>query len=363
MPKQKPSTKAKPITTVLKGRFELRADATPEEVQAALAPSRKFMAKLLADKKIRGAMKSGFEIIKSKDGKECAFRVEGGGPSNPGIVSFDFYPWWILEWATDQANAVMRHLLGTWIKQWMTEQPGVVSDDFLETERGRKAINDCTADPLLVELIATQYISRLPEKLFHSLTEHELEIRCYFQGAWLKMAGVKGDDGVDDLAKQISAETRRWLKKSIAAIGNPNWGKMKSYYDELLPQAKDVKDVYERNQKRNWREMIKAGFPEFDEDLILMLSDEDADRALLSPGAQTAKMSEDYSLPSNMALEQAARRCGMKPFRLTPRRVRELMNGRSRKSASKKISLKRPRKVMRSARDVSPKRLVSTKIH
>jgi hypothetical protein len=323
--------------------------------------NREFVAEVLGDGDNRAFLESlGCEIFEF-DG-EFAFRYYFA--DKPGIVGLEYISIGLAEWAISEAKAIIR---GT-TAQAIAGQPG--EDEYLKSEAFLKEIPTDAGVMVVAKWTALRFLLGLPGKLRSLLGELALETSCYIQEVTLKHL-TNGRDSrttrssIEQLAKEMAAERKHFLKESVARAGAPKWGDMKHHYDALLPQAKDIKEVYEANRKRNWREMIKAGFPDFDEDLILMLSDKEEDRELLSNAARDAKDSEeDYSLPSNMALEQAARKCGMKPFRLGPRRTRELMNnGTSLKSASGKISLKPPQKVKRGEERISAKRLVSTKIH
>jgi hypothetical protein len=138
---------------------------------------------------------------------------------------------------------------------------------------------------------------------------------------------------------------------------------MKEHYDAILPITKKAKRIYEQNKRENWQAMIKAAFPQLASDLITLLSNDTDDLAALSIEALKAtENSEDYSKPSNLALEQAARLCGMKPFQFTPRTLRDRMNQRaSVKVAGKVISPERRKARKLTSQNNSSQKLISRK--
>ncbi len=78
----------------------------------------------------------------------------------------------------------------------------------------------------------------------------------------------------------------------------PAFNLVSFYYDELLSQWKAAKEVYKANKNfRNWEKMLAASFEDLPTDLLQKLGDPD-----------------NYSsMPSTIALEHAARICGIKP--------------------------------------------------
>ena len=302
---------------------------------------------------------------------EIGFRFFAGG--RPGIVALEFDSRRLAEWALSEAKAVMRATLAAKI----TGQTG--AEEFLSSEKAQEYPTDAAARET-AQVAAMVFIKSIPGKLGSLLGELELEVACYMRGITSIATGAAMDSGVERLAKEMAAERKRFLKASIARFGAPKWGNMKAHYDELLPLTKAAKEVYESNKTRDWQAMVKAGFPQFDEDLIILLSNDPKDLERLSERAKKAtENSEDYSLPANIALEQSARRCGMKDFDLVPRSIRDLMNKseslkssdknisvkpvNSLKSPSKTISPKRPKSVKRSRPKTSREKLVSLKVH
>jgi len=255
------------------------------------------------------------------------------------------------------------------IAELMVEQPGVVDDNFLDSENGRKQTNRADDNDQLTalgaQIIAAGFIKGMSGKIQSLLGELESEVGCYIRGVTYKAVGVKADNGVEQLAKAMAAERKQFLKASIAHFNTPKWEDMKAHYDDLKPKAQKAKRIYEQNKPENWQAMIKAAFPQFDDDLITMLSGNTVDLERLPPHALKAtENSESYALAANIALEQSARLCGMKPFNLGPRRIRELMDeSEALKSSSKEISLEtaKPRKHGRGKN--SPEQLVSMKVH
>lgn len=336
-----------------------------------------FVKKLLADEDTRTSIASQCEILKSTISEWPYFKIELGGPPHPGIAGFEFYPLWLREWAERKAGEIHSELFRDLFPGVVVPEQRAEAEAYLKSEQGQKLAlrffaehRDATARRL-----AARFAFGLAGKLSHLLTELELEVCCIIRG-WLYNAnGLDSNGGVDQLVREITNERRRFLKKSIATAGRPRWENLKTHYDRLLSEATAAKRLYEGNQARDWRAMVKAGYPDFDTDLISFLSvkPDDIERRMREfPFTKEAK--EDYSLPANMALEQAARLCGMRRFRIGPRRIRELMNQapavantqdirEAVKSANSEISLKQPERVKPKARRVSSKTIVSRKVH
>lgn len=83
----------------------------------------------------------------------------------------------------------------------------------------------------------------------------------------------------------------------------------------LHPVWKDAKTLFKQSLKQSargsrWRQIVKAAHPELPDDLIGFLAD-------LDPYKWN---------PANLALENAARLCGMKPFTYTPRQLRKKLH-------------------------------------
>lgn len=95
--------------------------------------------------------------------------------------------------------------------------------------------------------------------------------------------------------------TKNRIMNEIYSAGKwnqPAFNLVSFYYDELLSQWKAAKEVYKANKNfRNWEKMLAASFEDLPTDLLQKLGDPD-----------------NYSsMPSTIALEHAARICGIKP--------------------------------------------------
>jgi hypothetical protein len=271
-------------------------------------------------------------------------------------VALEFYSHGLANWALSQGRAVMRAVVADKI----AGEPN--SEDFLRTFPTEEQAQ------FFAEMMASLFIKGLSGKLRSLLGELELESECYLYEVTHKILSDGENPSqlktVKQLAKDIATERRRFLEASIARFGEPRWADMKGHYEAMLPTAKKAKRVYEQNKTENWRAMIKAAFPQLHEDLIMLLSNDPDDLAGLPIEALKAtENSEDYSKPSNMALEQAARLCGMKPFQYTPRTLRDRMKLVPVKSAGKLVSpnIRKARRLTQ--KKGSPQKLISGKVH
>lgn len=313
-----------------------------------------FVSELLANKGMRKSIESlPCEIFEQDD----AFGFRFAFVDKPGVVALEFYSHGLADWALRRGTAVMRAVVADNI----AGQPN--SEEFLS-----KLPTEEQAQ-VFAEMIAAAFIQGLGGKLRSLLGELERETECYVYEVFHKHLSPGNrpprPNSVKRLAKEIATERKQFLESSIARFGEPRWAAMKGHYDAVLPTAKKAKRIYEQNKTENWQAMIKAAFPRLDTDLITLLSNDADDLAALPTEALKAtENSEDYSKPSNMALEQAARLCGMEPFQYTPRTLRDRMSEKLPvKAASKVISPER-RKVRKPSRKKgSSQKLISGKIH
>lgn len=313
-----------------------------------------FVFALLADEERRKAIESLpctiFEV-------DDAFAFRFAFVDKPGVVALEFYSHGLADWALTRAKAVMRAFVADKIAGQSN------SEEFL-----RNYPTDEQAE-FFAELVALTFIKGLGGKLRSLLGELERETECYLYEVTHKLF----PDGkqpprlksVKQLAKQIAEERKGFLEASIARFGEPQWVDMKGHYDALLPTTKKAKRIYEQNRTENWQAMIKAAFPHLDSDLILLLSNDTDDLAALPAEALKAtENSEDYSKPSNIALEQAARLCGMKPFQFTPRTLRDRMNQKPPAKMTRKVISPQERKAGKlTGKKDSPHKLISGKVH
>lgn len=275
------------------------------------------MQELLADDELRKRIASVCEIRQSEVSEWPYAHIElGGGPSSPGIAGFEFYPLWLGDWARREAGEINSKLYRALLLKLVPAEDRAVLDAFLQSEKGQLAFSEfCTGhEGPTAKTLAGHFIFGLEGKLRSHLAELEREACCVVEGILRDSCNLGDDISVGRLVKDIAAERRQFLTASIAGP-EPQWEHGKSHFERLLPEAAAARKLYRGNRLRDWRGMIKAGYPDFDKDLINAL-DPDV----------TAELRDDYSLPANMALEQTARLCGAKPFSLSPRRIRELID-------------------------------------
>lgn len=319
MTKRKPAKKPSRKKQSTKRSPKKRSDATPDAQPGDLIDRRnyEFLAPVLNKESTRKRLGKVCQVFvkADEDGKVFCFRYAGA--TNPGVVSLVFYAHGLADWSIDTAHRILREVK-TEIRQHETNQ-GANGDDATNAEY------EARVEPT-AGLLIPHFIEMLEGKMFSLLGEAELEAECFLKSIYLKIAGISSyTHHIEALAKEMAAERKRYLRKAVDRFGSPNWENLKPLYDDLLPKADQARDLYEHSkQNPNWRAIIKAGFPEFEEDQVALL-DKHADITHLPEQAQEAAAKEDYSQPANMALEAAARLCGMENFKLGPRRIRELM--------------------------------------
>ena len=282
-----------------------------------------------------------FEVEEEEDGR---FALSYGYVGEPGAVIFYFVPDGLERWAIRTTEDAMKSVAA---------QHGAATNKKIREEDLQIA----------ARILACAFLQGMHGKARTLLVEMDQEFTVWLRG-FLEMSyadsmnvarpNLKKD--VDRLARNMISERTRFLTGSIARLTRPRWDKMRVHYDVLLPLATEAKSIYEDYKTRDWQGMIKAGFPQFEEDLIILLSNDPDDLERLPANARKAtENSEDYSKPSNMALEQAARRCGMKPFDHGPRTLRTRMAEHCPvKSARKEISPKKPKARKRTRSKNSP---------
>lgn len=304
-----------------------------------------FVKTLLEDKGRRESIETLPCKIFEADGA-FGFRFFYG--DKPGIVALEYYSHGLADWALNRAKGLMRAITADKI----AGQPN--SDKALTREPSDEQAQ------FIATIVATVFIKGMSGKMSSLLGELERETECYMYEAAHKALPRDGKpqlNSVKQLAKEMAAERKHFLESSIAHFGEPRWAEMKGHYDALLPLAKKAKGVYENYKARDWRGMIKKGFPEFDDDLITLLSDDYDDLGTLPAGK-----TDNFSKPSDLALEQAARRCGMTPFQYTPRTLRDRMDGeRSVKSTSERVSPGKTKARKGARKKRTPARLISTR--
>lgn len=141
-----------------------------------------------------------------------------------------------------------------------------------------------------------------------------------FWGEWKALGIVKFDleflgDECERILAQVIDQKRTSLRGSFRGTWRPSIEEIAPNYRYVLPMWKDAKRLYKQNRNRaNWREIIKAAHPDLAEceDLISRLSGKLNDL----PEEIQAKLSEKGgdSKPSSIALEHAARLCGIEAY-------------------------------------------------
>lgn len=314
---------------------------------------REFVAAILSNEDIKESIQAlPCEIFKAtgiEANGEVGFRYDRAG--RPGIVSLDFYPMGFDGWAKDVARAVARAVIAAKI----AGQPG--ADEFLKSDKFQTHADGYANDAEIDKMVGLVFIKGLSGKLSSLLGELELETEVYVRGITFKAVKADADTGIKRLAKEMAEERKRFLERSIANFLSPKWEKMKAHYDEISLEITAAKNVYEGNLTRDWQGMIRQGFPQLNADVIIFLAGDANALATLSDEANEGYSKLDGL--SDIALEQAARLCGMKPFALGPRRIRELMDTHD-PASPKQTS---PKEQKPASRQRKKSKMVSEKIH
>lgn len=140
----------------------------------------------------------------------------------------------------------------------------------------------------------------------------------------------------DVLERIRETDTKRM--KAALAIG-PGGSKAKhdlrnllEYYQCALPLVQRAKAFYKSIQSRkNWHELVKQEYPDLDDDLILRLP---KFPSLPDEIAESVDRQGSTSKPSDLALEWAARQCGVPPYEYTIAHLKSVKgskNGRTEK--------------------------------
>lgn len=278
------------------------------------------------------------------DDGEVAFRFSGGG--EPGPILLEFYPERLAEWAL---------LHG--------EECDKETHDFVSSVAPTKTYErDDEVIVFYAQLIAGAFLEAISGKAERLVNEVEKEVSVWLRAklktnfvSFTESQGLHVVDreklykelmmSLDDLAKSTGAEQKEFLKRTIGFTKKPSLGSMKSCYERLLPLWTDAKSIYRKNDEREaWQEMVEIGISpakvpggqKLPKDLIALLSGKESDLAKLPEPRRTAtEGGEDYSKASNLALEHAARLCGLRSFQHPPRYLRALMEKKPAKPRSK----------------------------
>ena len=144
----------------------------------------------------------------------------------------------------------------------------------------------------------------------------------------------------------VSTEELQKKKRMNAGPGgsespyNLRW--FAQYYAQAYRELSDGAEIYKQAQaaknkedRAGWKERIKKEHPDLDEELIARLSGNPRD--LKEEHLALLAEKGGNSTPSDIALEQAARRCGIQPYLYTKRGLLKRIDGKG-KPYSKSIS-------------------------
>lgn len=118
---------------------------------------------------------------------------------------------------------------------------------------------------------------------------------------------INKDDAIKARKKGEQSLKERLEVKRGGSEPDYNLSKLSEYYKEVYPKWQDAKTIYRKNKAHpDWRTMIKSVHSDLPDDII---------GSLALRGA---------SSPSGLALEHAARMCGVPPHYYTVRHLRNL---------------------------------------
>ena len=138
---------------------------------------------------------------------------------------------------------------------------------------------------------------------------------------------------IEDWSKKMIASRKQFLRDFISHYTSPHRQFLKEQYETLSPVWTKAREIYNNNKELpTWKNMIAAAFPEYSlpEDLVALLSGDpddlsDLPEPLRERVLKATESGEDYSRPSSIALEHAARLCRYEPFQHDPRTLRRHM--------------------------------------
>jgi hypothetical protein len=283
------------------------------------SPNYEFVSKIVEKESFKDTPCEVFQA----DGAH-AFRFAFGG--TPGIIGLEFYAHGLRDYSFDESAAICNSFIEELRKNIGTDNKE--SDEAWPSDEIRE---------IIAETIALVFLKGMSGKISSLLAELERETQCYVYEVARKFMPENAKpeiDTVEQLAREMIAERKRFLKGSIARFGEPRWNEMSAHYEKLLNDVSNAKDVYDKYKATNWRGMVEAGFPDLDKDIVTLLSDNDADLKTLPAELYEATADGEYRKLSDLALEQAARKCGMNPFRYVPRTLRGKMRSGGKMTAN-----------------------------
>ena len=154
----------------------------------------------------------------------------------------------------------------------------------------------------------------------------ELEAKCL---AGLQARELRTADAKRIIMTPLSEEKRAAFIKKVLSMSEQarkkrmgarqrggskprcNLSELPNHYSRLHPIWKDAKTIFRQNKARSsWREIVKAAYPQLDDDLVKRLS------------------KRGDSLPSDVALEDAARHCGANRYEYSLPHLKEVLRSK-----------------------------------
>jgi plasmid stability protein len=229
-----PDATGEPITFQdLANRRANMPDDSPDDQAARRAQVMQTLVEML--------QRQGHEV---KDA-EC-FNYILTGPNTKLVVYF--YPQdGLADWAITESERVAREV-------FEDAADGLKELDRQEAQRIIDIQVDTEFNAHVAALLSLFVVEGFLEKLISAFHEMNAEASQILRGILLTEARranlpvASAAEAVQDLAKDMIADRKRFLKGTIAAYSSPHRWLLKSHYDVLLPIWKKARNIYENNK-------------------------------------------------------------------------------------------------------------------
>jgi hypothetical protein len=183
---------------------------------------------------------------------------------------------------------------------------------------------------------ADKYLSHaaslLKEQITRKLDESLMEVLAEIEELTLRqvdnLSVAKAKEKTKRIRLLIEKARRERIPPPVRGGSESDYdlSELANRYETVYPQWKDAKEIYKQNKKRkNWQDMVKAAhpLPPKPNDLIERL----AKHPNLPDGIRERIDEKGFNnTPSHIALEHAARLCGVPPWHYTFRHLQRQRN-------------------------------------
>ena len=183
---------------------------------------------------------------------------------------------------------------------------------------------------------ADKYLSHaaslLKEQIKRKLNESLMEILVEIEELTLRqvddLSAAKAKEKTERIRRLVEKAQRERIPPPVRGGSEPDYdlSELAKHYETVYSQWKDAKEIYKQNKKRkNWQAMVRAAhpFPPDYNDLIERLAEHPD---LSYEVIQRIDEKGFNSTPMHIALEHAARLCGVPPWHYTFRHLQRQRN-------------------------------------